>query len=112
MPITVTAEPAVIDGARSYAERNGMTFEAFVLAYLESAAKRERGEDVHAYFAEYDAVIRVPDGELIESDDAFPKSKLRLVQVRVDLHAAELMENWRLIGSDKKFFRISPLEVK
>ena len=48
MPITVTAEPAVIDGARSYAERNGMTFEAFVLAYLESAAKRERGEDVHA----------------------------------------------------------------
>ena len=32
---------------------------------------------VHAYFAEYDAVIRVPDGELIESDDAFPKSKLR-----------------------------------
>ena len=67
---------------------------------------------VHAYFAEYDAVIRVPDGELIESDDAFPKSKLRLVQVWVDLHAAELMENWRLIGSDKKFFRISPLEIK
>ena len=46
MPITVTAEPAVIDGARSYAERNGMTLEAFELAYLESAAKRERGEDV------------------------------------------------------------------
>ena len=67
---------------------------------------------VHAYFAEYDAVIRVPDGDLIESDDAFPKSKLRLVQVWVDLHSAELMENWRLIGSDKKFFRISPLEIK
>ena len=43
------------------------------------------------YFAEYDAVIRVPDGELIEADDAFPKSKLRLVQVWVDLHAAELL---------------------
>ena len=45
MPITLTAEPAVIDGARSYAERNGMTLEAFVLAYLESAAKRERKYD-------------------------------------------------------------------
>ena len=67
---------------------------------------------VHAYFAEYDAVIRFPDGELIEADDAFPKSKLRLVQVWVDLHAAELLENWRLIGTDKKFFRISPLEVR
>ena len=42
MSITVTAEPAVIDGARSYAERNGMTLEAFVLAYLESAARREQ----------------------------------------------------------------------
>jgi len=67
---------------------------------------------IHAYFAEYESVIRVPDGELIESDDAFPKNKLRLVQVWVDLHAAELMENWRLIGSDSKFFKISPLEVK
>ena len=70
------------------------------------------GQARHAYFAEYDAVIRVPDGELIEADDAFPKSKLRLVQVWVDLHAAELLENWRLIGMDKKFFRISPLEVR
>ena len=42
MPITLTASPAVVEGARSYAERNGMTLEAFVLAYLESAAKREQ----------------------------------------------------------------------
>ena len=42
MSFTLTAEPTVIDGARSYAERSGMTLEAFVLAYLESAAKRER----------------------------------------------------------------------
>ena len=48
MPITLTALPAVVEGARSHAERNGVTLEAFVLAYLESAAKRERGEDVHA----------------------------------------------------------------
>ena len=41
MSLTLTAEPAVIDGARSYAERSGMTLEAFVLAYLESVAKRE-----------------------------------------------------------------------
>ena len=42
MSLTLTAEPAVIDGARSYAERSGMTLEAFVLAYLEATAKRER----------------------------------------------------------------------
>ena len=32
MSITLTAEPEVIDGARSYAEHSGMTLEAFVLA--------------------------------------------------------------------------------
>ena len=42
MSFTLTAESAVIDGARSYAERSGMTLGAFVLAYLKSVAKRER----------------------------------------------------------------------
>ena len=44
MSITLTAEPAVIDGARSYAEHSGMTLEAFLLAYLKTIAKRERSE--------------------------------------------------------------------
>ena len=34
MSLTLMAAPAVIDGARSYAEHSGMTLEAFVLAYL------------------------------------------------------------------------------
>ena len=42
MSLTLTAEPAIIDGARGYAEHSGMTLEAFVLAYLESVAKREQ----------------------------------------------------------------------
>ena len=42
MSLTLTAEPEIIDGARSYAARSGMTLEAFVLAYLETAARRER----------------------------------------------------------------------
>ena len=45
MYLTLTAGPAVIDGARSYAERSGMTPEAFVLAYLITMAKRERKYD-------------------------------------------------------------------
>ena len=67
---------------------------------------------VHVYFAEADAVVRIPDGEVIEADDGFPKSKMRLAQVWIDLHAAELMENWRLIGSDMKYFKIAPLDVR
>ena len=50
MSITLTAEPAVIDGARSYAEHSGMTLEAFVLAYLESVAKRERERRKESFY--------------------------------------------------------------
>lgn len=67
---------------------------------------------IHVYFAEFDAVIRIPDGEFVESDDGFPKGKIRLAQVWVDLHAAELMENWRLISTDKKYFKVPPLEIR
>ena len=42
----------VIDGARSYAEHSGMTLEAFVLAYLEATAKRERERSGEFYNAE------------------------------------------------------------
>ena len=45
MSLTLTAESDIIDGARSYAERSGMTLEAFVLAYLKSVAKLERKHD-------------------------------------------------------------------
>ena len=52
MSLTLTAEPAVIDGARSYAEHSGMTLEAFVLAYLEAAARRERERREEFYNSE------------------------------------------------------------
>ena len=45
MSLTLTAEPAVIAGARSYAAHIGMTLEAFVLDYLKSLAKRECKRD-------------------------------------------------------------------
>ena len=50
MPITLTAPPAVVEDARSYAAHSGMTLEAFVLAYLESIAKRERRERPRSAF--------------------------------------------------------------
>jgi hypothetical protein len=52
MSLTLTAEPAVIDGARSYAEHSGMTLEALVLAYLKNIAKRERSRRKEFYNAE------------------------------------------------------------
>ena len=63
MPITLTAPPAVVEGARSYAEHSGMTLEAFVLAYLESAAKNEQPQEskddkINKLKAELDAAVK------------------------------------------------------
>ena len=52
MPITFTVPPMIVEGARSYAEHSGMTLEAFVLAYLEATAKRERERSREFYNAE------------------------------------------------------------
>ena len=76
MSLTLTAEPAIIDGARSYAERSGMTLEAFVLAYLESAAKRERERRERTRPAFLDVRYRLSDEgatELMAAQTDFEK---------------------------------------
>ena len=76
MSLTLTVEPAVIDGARSYAERSGMTLEAFVLAYLEDAAKRERERRERPRPAFLDVRYRLSDegaAELMAAQAAFEK---------------------------------------
>ena len=52
MSLTLTAPPTIVMSAKSYAEHSGMTLEAFVLAYLEATAKRERERSREFYNAE------------------------------------------------------------
>ncbi|MBR2117397.1 MAG: addiction module protein, partial [Afipia sp.] len=42
MPFTFTAEPMIVRGATSYAERSGMTLERLIVAFLETVALREQ----------------------------------------------------------------------
>ena len=76
MSLTLKAEPAVIDGARSYAEHSGMTLEAFVLAYLEATAKRERERRERPRPAFLDVRYRLSDegaSELMTAQADFEK---------------------------------------
>lgn len=56
MPLTLSASPQLVEGARSYAERSGMTLEALVLAYLESVAGSGSGASART------AAVAPPDG--------------------------------------------------
>ena len=83
MPITLTAPPMVVEGAKSYAEHSGMTLEALILSYLESVAVRghEQGgaesprvralrrvadEDAPQWLNDISGVVSLPSGK---SDD-------------------------------------------
>lgn len=39
-----------------------------------------------------------------------PTKKLRMVQVWIDIHHDELLENWALLSEGRKHFAIKPLE--
>jgi len=54
-----------------------------------------------------EAVISIPDGEVIEG--AIRKNKLRLVQAWVEIHREELISDWDLAVNGKPIFKIEPL---
>ena len=62
---------------------------------------------IHVYYHEYSSTVSIPDGELISGE--IPAKKLRLVQAWVELHADELVANWKLVTDGELPFKIEPL---
>jgi hypothetical protein len=62
---------------------------------------------LHVEYQGKQAVISIPDGNLLEGD--FPAKKLRLVQAWITIHEEELMADWALAMNDEPVFPIDPL---
>ena len=69
--------------------------------------KKHHRPHIHANFGEYDAVIAIDDGEII--DGALPKKKLKLVQAWIEIHQEELLADWKLAMTGQQPFKIDPL---
>lgn len=63
---------------------------------------------IHIKYAEEEAVIRIPDGEMIEG--SLRSSKMKLVQAWIEIHQEELMANWHLATNGEAVFKIEPLK--
>ena len=107
MPITLTAPPAVVEGARSYAEHSGMTLEAFVLAYLESVAKRERERRERPRPAFLDVRYRLSDegaAELMAAQEEAKTPNEKLMELAgtwvSDPEAEKVFEEMRTIDEE------------
>jgi len=70
--------------------------------------RRHYRPHIHAQYGEFEAVISIDDGDVLEGD--LPKPKMKLVQAWVEIHKVELMTNWRLAVEGQKLFKIEPLK--
>lgn len=62
---------------------------------------------LHVEYQGKEAVVTLPDGELIEG--SLPTKKLRLIQAWVAIHEDELMADWALAVKGEPVFKIEPL---
>lgn len=61
----------------------------------------------HAKYAEFEASIRIEDGEILAGE--LPRKQLRLVQAWTELRKDELQADWELAIAGENPYKISPL---
>jgi hypothetical protein len=63
---------------------------------------------IHVRYAEEEAVIAIPDGNVLEG--TMRSNKMKLVQAWIEIHRDELMANWELAVNGQEVFKIEPLK--
>jgi hypothetical protein len=69
--------------------------------------KRHHKPHIHVRYQDDEAVISVPDGELLEGK--LKPSKMKLLQAWIEIHKEDLMADWQLAVSGQQVFNIEPL---
>jgi len=83
-----------------------MFYGVIVLMYYFDNRKHHQPH-IHVQYADDEAVVSIPDGNVIEGSIRSPK--LRLVQAWIEIHQDELMANWQLAVNGQAVFKIEPL---
>jgi hypothetical protein len=70
--------------------------------------KKHHLPHVHAQYGEEEAVISIPEGNVIEG--SLQTAKLKLVRAWIEIHQDELMMDWELAVNGQAVFKIEPLK--
>jgi len=70
--------------------------------------KKHKIPHIHVKYQENEAVISIPDGELLEGQ--IPGNKLKLVMAWIEIHRDELMADWELASKGENPYKIEPLK--
>jgi hypothetical protein len=63
---------------------------------------------IHVRCQDMEAVVKIPEGEIIEGE--LPAGKNKLLQAWIELHKDELMADWDLASNGTNVFQIEPLK--
>jgi hypothetical protein len=74
--------------------------------YLDN--RRHHSPHIHVKYQGQEAVLSIPDGEILEGE--LRRNKMKLVQAWIEIHQDELMADWELASQGEAIFRIDPLK--
>jgi len=74
--------------------------------YLDN--RQHRVPHIHIKYQEQEAVISIPQGELLEGK--LKSNKMKLLQAWIEIHQEELMADWELAMHGENVFKIEPLK--
>ncbi|HEX73248.1 MAG TPA: DUF4160 domain-containing protein [Candidatus Hydrogenedentes bacterium] len=69
--------------------------------------KRHHMPHIHVRYQDEEAVVSIPEGNLLEGQ--IPSGKMRLVLAWMEIHKDELIANWNLAVQGQPLFKIDPL---
>ncbi len=69
--------------------------------------KKHNKPHIHIKYQEQEAVVSIPDGELLEGE--LKSNKLKLVQAWIEIHKEDLMADWEIAVKGELPFNIEPL---
>jgi hypothetical protein len=82
-------------------------FYGIIIALYYQDNRRHHRPHIHAKFQNEEAVIAIPNGEVLEG--SLPPGKLKMVLAWVEIHQDELMADWELAVNGQQPFKIEPL---
>ncbi len=70
--------------------------------------RRHKAPHIHIQHGGDEAVVRIPDGEVMEG--SLRRKQMRLVQAWIEINQEELMRNWERAITGKSVSGIEPLK--
>ncbi len=79
-----------------------------IIVYMYFMDNRQHNKPhIHARYQDYEVIVTIPDGEILEGK--IPNSKMKLLHAWIELHKDELVADWELAVSGQQPFKIDPL---